>query len=145
MENIIIAKAFDILTGRLREGTISLSNPDLVEKYLLHKLILEEREIFGALWLDVKNRLIASEDIALGTLANVIVFPREVVKSALKHNAANVIFYHNHPSGDPKPSATDRMMTSNMKQVLKLVDVRLSDHIIMAGAKAFSFSRHNEF
>jgi DNA repair protein RadC len=144
MENLIIAKAFDLLTSRLRESTISLSNADLVERYLLHKLILEEREVFGALWPDVKNRLIACEDIAQGTIANVIVFPREVVKSALRHNAAGAIFYHNHPSGDPTPSLEDKKMTSDLKRVLKLVDVCLRDHFIVAGAKTFSFLRHRK-
>ena len=142
MENLIITTAFDLLSRRLRAATISLSNPDLVEKYLLHKLIMEEREVFGALWLDVKNRLVACEDISLGTIANVIVFPREVVKSALRHNAASAIFYHCHPSGDPIPSAADRTMTMDMKRVLKLVDVRLLDHFIVAGTKTFSMSRH---
>ena len=103
-ENRIVEKAFAILTSRLREATISFSSATLVERYLLHKLILEEREIFGALWLDVKNRLIASEDIALGSLNHAQIYPREILKSALKHNAAKVIFFHNHPSGELTPS-----------------------------------------
>jgi DNA repair protein RadC len=140
-ENDIIEKAFAILTSRLREATISVSSSTLVENYLLHKLILEEREIFGALWLDVKNRLIATENIALGTLHQVQIFPREVLKSALKFNAANVIFFHNHPSGDSLPSHTDMVVTSNLKRLLDLIDVRLVDHIIVAGANARSFAR----
>ena len=133
-ENEIIEKAFAILTSRLREATISVSSSTLVENYLLHKLILEEREIFGALWLDVKNRLIATENIALGTLNQVQIFPREV----LKYNAANVIFFHNHPTGDSLPSETDVLVTSNLRRVLGLIDVRLVDHIIVAGARARS-------
>lgn len=129
---------------RLRQGTISLSSPDLVERFLLNKLMLEEREVFGVVWLDVNNRFIACEDIAFGTISTVIVFPRELVKSALKHNAANAIFYHNHPSGSARPSRADLTMTSDMKQILKLIDVCLLDHIIVAGTNTYSLVKHGE-
>ena len=144
IENRIVEKAFAILTSRLREATISVSSTTLAERYLLHKLILEEREIFGALWLDVKNRLIAVEDIALGSLNHAQIFPREILKSALKHNAAKVIFFHNHPSGELTPSHNDKVMTSNMKKMLNLIDVRLEDHIIVAGAQTRSFAKHGD-
>ena len=143
-ENIVVNKAFAILTKRLNESTISFSKLELVEEYLLHKLILEEREIFGAVWIDIKNRLIATEDIALGTLNQVYVYPREILKSALRHNAANVIFYHNHPTGSTVPSETDRMMTANMKGLLKIINVRLLDHIIVSGTKTRSFAKRGE-
>jgi len=144
VENWIIEKAFAILTSRLRDATISISSSALAERYLLHKLILEEREIFGALWLDVKSRLIDCEEIALGTLTQAQVFPREILKSALKHNAAKVIFFHNHPTGDVMPSPKDKLMTSEMKQLLKLIDVKLEDHIIVAGTQTRSFSRNGD-
>jgi DNA repair protein RadC len=143
-ENFVIERALAILTRRLKAGTVSVANPDLAEEYLLHKLILEEREIFGALWLDVKNRLIGIEDIALGSINTVNVYPREVVKSAMRHNAANVIFYHNHPSGEPVPSEADKVMTANMKKLLRLVDVRLLDHIIISGTKTRSLAKRGE-
>jgi len=144
VENRIIEKAFAILTSRLREATISISSSELLKSYLLHKLILEEREIFGALWLDVKNRLIACEEITFGTLTRVPVYPREILKSALKHNAAKVIFFHNHPSGDVDPSHRDKLMTTNMKELLNLIDVQLEDHIIVAGTQTRSFAEHGE-
>ena len=144
VENWIIEKAFAILTSRLRDATISISSSALAEHYLLHKLILEEREIFGALWLDVKSRLIECEEIALGTLTQAQVFPREILKSALKHNAAKVIFFHNHPTGDVMPSPKDKLMTSEMKQLLKLIDVKLEDHIIVAGTQTRSFARNGD-
>jgi DNA repair protein RadC len=143
-ETKVIDKAFDILTRQLNEATISMSSAPVIEKYLLHKLILEEREIFGAMWLDVKNRLITCEDIALGTLYQVCVYPREILKSALRHNAANVIFYHNHPTGDASPSHTDRLMTMNMKKLLKIIDVQLLDHIIVSGTKTRSVTKIEE-
>lgn len=144
IENWIIKKSFAILTSRLRDATISISSSALAERYLLHKLILEEREIFGALWLDVKSRLIECEEIALGTLTQAQVFPREILKSALKHNAAKVIFFHNHPTGDVMPSPKDKLMTSEMKQLLKLIDVKLEDHIIVAGTQTRSFARNGD-
>jgi DNA repair protein RadC len=143
-ENQIIEKALAILTSRLREATTSVSSVKLAENYLLHKLILEEREIFGALWLDVKNRLIASEDIALGTISRIQIYPREVLKSALKYNASKVIFFHNHPTGDSTPSDSDKLMTLNMKRILNVIGVRLIDHIIVAGTQTRSFARDGD-
>jgi len=144
LDNFVIERAFAILTRRLKAGTVSVSNPDLVEKYLLHKLISEEREIFGALWLDVKNRVIGIEDIALGSISTANIYPREIVKSALKHNAASAIFYHNHPSGEPVPSEADKVMTANMKKLLRMMDVRLLDHIIVSGTKTRSLAKRGE-
>jgi len=115
-----------------------------VQEYLLHRLILEEREIFGALCIDAKNRLIACEDIAPGSISNVNVFPREVVKTALKHNAASVIFYHNHPSGDAVPSQTDLTTTSGLTKILRMIGVRVLDHIIVAGTSARSLLSEGE-
>lgn len=143
-ETRIIKKAFAILSKRLRESTISVSSVGLAETYLLHKLVLEEREIFGALWLDAKNRLIACEDIALGTITQAKIFPREILKSALKHNAVKVIFFHNHPSGNAIPSENDKIMTCNMKQLLNLIDVQLEDHIIVAGKETQSLAKLGE-
>lgn len=140
LENSIIEQAFAILTSRLHKATISVSSPQLVEQYLLHKLISEEREIFGALWLNVKNRIIACEDLALGSLTKAAVYPREVVKSALKHNAAGVVFFHNHPSGDAAPSQADKTLTAQLKKTLELVDTRVLDHIIIAGTQTYSFA-----
>ncbi len=111
---------------------------------MLHKLILEEREVFGALWLDVKMRLIHCEDIALGTLARVCIYPREVVKSALKHNAASVILYHNHPTGDAYPTDNDKIITAEIKDLLDIIDVKLLDHIIVAGTKVVSLANRGE-
>jgi DNA repair protein RadC len=140
-EEVIIAKAFAILAKRLNAATISIGSPEIVESYLLHKLMAEEREIFGALWLDVKNRLITVEDIALGTLSKTAVYPREILKSALKYNAANVIFYHNHPTGDARASDADKVMTREMKRLLRFIDVQLLDHVIVSGTKTNSLAR----
>ena len=144
LEKILIDLAFAILTKRLKAATISVSSSELVETCLLHKLIAEEREIFGALWLDMKLRLIAMEDIAMGTVNQVCVYPREIVKSALRHNASAVIFYHNHPTGEAIPSEHDKLMTTNVKRLLHVIGVNLLDHIIVSGTKTRSLAERGE-
>ena len=84
--------------------------------------------------------MIAAEELFRGTLAQTSVYPREVVKSALKHNAAAVIFSHNHPSGVAEPSRADELLTQTLKQALALVDVRTLDHFVVAGTHMVSFS-----
>ena len=118
-----------------------LSSPTAVREWLTLKLGGLGYEVFGALWLDSKNRLIAWEELFRGTLAQTSVFPREVVKRALAHNAAAVLLCHNHPSGVAEPSAADELLTQNLKQALALVDVRVLDHFIVAGnARPLSFA-----
>jgi len=99
-----------------------------------------EREEFHACWLDAQNRLLAIEMLFIGTIHQTSVYPREVVKSALRHNAAAVIVAHNHPSGVAEPSAADLTLTKALRDALALVDVKLLDHIIVAGAHTMSFA-----
>jgi DNA repair protein RadC len=118
-----------------------LSSPAAVREWLTLKLAGLGYEVFGALWLDSKNRLIAWEELFRGTLSQTSVFPREVVKQALAHNAAAVLLCHNHPSGVAEPSQADELLTQNLKQALALVDVRVLDHFIVAGtARPLSFA-----
>jgi DNA repair protein RadC len=93
-----------------------------------------------ALFLDAQHRVIASEELFKGTLTQTSVYPREVVKRALHHNAAAVIFAHNHPSGVAEPSQSDQLLTDALKQALALVDVRVLDHFIVAGVGCLSFA-----
>ena len=93
-----------------------------------------------AIFLDAQHRVTASEELFSGTLTQTSVYPREVVKRALYHNAAAVIFAHNHPSGVTEPSQSDRMLTDALKQALSLVDVRVLDHFIVAGSGCLSFA-----
>lgn len=111
----------------------TLSSPGQVRDWLKLRLGNQAREIFLVLWLDAQNRLVASEDLFTGTLTQTAVYPREVVKSALAHNAAAAILAHNHPSGVAEPSRADEMITQTLKEALALVDVRLLDHFIIAG------------
>lgn len=108
--------------------------PAAVRQWLRLQLAGRPHEVFMALWLDAQNRLIASEELFRGTLTQTSVYPREVVKSALRHNAAGVILAHNHPSGACEPSPADEALTQNLKTALQLVDVKLLDHFIVAGA-----------
>ena len=106
------------------------------------RLLLHDRghEVFVCLFLDAQHRMIASEELFRGTLAQTSVYPREVLKAALAHNAAAVIFAHNHPSGVAEPSRADELLTQALKQALGLVDIRTLDHFVVAGNQVVSFA-----
>ncbi|MCX7174187.1 MAG: DNA repair protein RadC [Proteobacteria bacterium] len=115
--------------------------PTAVRDWLRLNLSHLPHEAFVALWLDARNRLIAHDELFRGTLTQTSVYPREVVKAALKHNAAAVILAHNHPSGVAEPSRADEALTVTLKQALTLVDVKVLDHFIVAGnAPPLSFA-----
>jgi DNA repair protein RadC len=97
-------------------------------------------EVFVVVFLDAQHRVVASEELFRGTLTQTSVYPREVVKRALHHNAAAVILAHNHPSGVAEPSRADEALTAALKQALGLVDVRVLDHFVVAGDGALSFA-----
>ena len=119
----------------------ALSTPGAVRDYLRLHLAGLRHEVFFVLWLDAQNRLIAAEELFRGTLTQTSVYPREVVKAALAHNAAAVVFAHNHPFGVAEPSSADTHLTRELKQALALVDVKVLDHFIVAGsAQPLSFA-----
>ena len=118
-----------------------LNSPQAVRDYLVLKLGNLTKEVFLILFLDTQNRLIASEDMFSGSLKETSVYPREVIKRALHHNAASVIFAHNHPTGIAQQSSADELLTKQLKQALDLVDVRVLDHFIVAGNQTLSFSQ----
>ena len=127
------------LVEELRRDVV-FSSPALVPAYLSALFAGREYESFVVLFLDSQHRLIASEELFRGTIDSASVYPREVVKAALRHNAGAVIFGHNHPSGVAEPSAADRTLTDRLKQALALVEVRVLDHFVLAGANAVSFA-----
>lgn len=131
-----VYRALGLLEKVLTERPIEFNSPQAVRDYLRLNLALEEREVFMCLWLDSQNKLIEAERVSLGTLGQTLVYTREVVKAALRHNAASVILAHNHPSGVVEPSEADISLTQNMRRVLAMVDVRVLDHLIVGGAKA---------
>lgn len=99
-----------------------------------------EHEVFATFWLDASHRLISYEELFRGTLTQTSVYPREVVKSAIRVNAAAAIFAHNHPSGSLEPSTADEMLTRHLKQALALVDVRVVDHLVVSGNRTRSMA-----
>jgi DNA repair protein RadC len=123
------------LADEARAGDL-LASPAVVRDWLRLKLAALHHEVFCALWLDNRNRLIGFEELFRGTLTQTSVYPREVVKQALGRNAAAVIFAHNHPSGVAEPSRADEALTQALKQALALVDVKLLDHFVIAGQLA---------
>ncbi len=128
------------LAEEVRAGDL-LTSPAAVRDWLRLKLAALPHEVFCALWLDNRHRLIAFEELFRGTLARTSVFPREVVKHALACNAAAVVFAHNHPSGAAEPSSADEALTQALKQALALVDVKVLDHFVVAGhAPPLSFA-----
>jgi DNA repair protein RadC len=117
-----------------------LNSPKQVHDYLCLKLGNLTREVFVVLFLDAQNRVVTTEEMFSGTLTQTSVYPREVVKRALHHNAASVIFAHNHPSGLAQQSQADELITKQLKQALALVDVQVLDHFIVAGNQTLSFA-----
>lgn len=118
----------------------ALNSPRAVRDYLRLTLAAREQEIFAVLLLDAQHRVIACEELFQGTLTQTSVYPREVVKCALRHNAAAVIFAHNHPSGVAEPSHADEILTRSLKSALALVDIQVLDHFIVAGTRTMSFA-----
>lgn len=122
----------------------SLCTPDAVRGYLRSTFTCQPHESFIVMFLDVKHRLIDTTEMFRGTLTHTSVYPREVVKAALRRNAAGVMLAHNHPSGEASPSDADLRLTSALVQALALVDVRVVDHFIVAGSHIHSFAEHGQ-
>ncbi len=138
-DDAIIAKALSILDARMRQHGEAMISPNSVKSYLRLKLSNLEHEIFCVLFLDSQNRVIEFVELFRGTLSQASVYPREVVKAALAHNAAAVMFAHNHPSGEAEPSKADTVLTDQLKNSLSLVDVKVLDHFIV-GDTVLSFA-----
>ncbi|MDC7828974.1 MULTISPECIES: DNA repair protein RadC [Pseudomonas] len=118
----------------------ALESPQQVRDYLKARLRHEPHEIFGCLFLDTRHRVLAFEALFHGTIDGASVYPRQVVKRALAHNAAAVILTHNHPSGIAEPSQADRLLTTRLKDALTLVDVRVLDHFIVGDGEPLSMA-----
>ena len=118
----------------------AMSSPRAVREFLQLSLGGRPHEVFVALFLDSQNRMLGSEELFRGTLTQTSVYPREVVKTALRYNAAGVIFAHNHPSGVAEPSRADELLTQTLKQALSLVEIKTLDHFIVAGTRTVSFA-----
>ena len=122
----------------------ALGSPQAVRDYLRLILRDKEYEVFCCVFLDAQHRVLAVEELFRGTLTQTSVYPREIVKRALAHNAAALILAHNHPSGVAEPSQADRLLTRRLSESLALVDIRVLDHFIVAGASSLSFMEAGE-
>ncbi len=127
----------------VREGRARYSEPlrlsSDVFRFLQRKARVWDREHFLMLPLDGKNRVLGFEVVSVGTLTASLVHPREVFKAAILANAAAIVVAHNHPSGDPTPSAEDRAITQRLKQAGELLGIRLLDHVVLGADRYYSF------
>lgn len=136
----LIQEAKSVLYASLRAPGTLLAQPKQVKDFLEFELAGEEHEVFACLFLNSQHQLIAVERLFYGTIDGAAIYPREVVKASLKHNAAAVIFSHNHPSGDSTPSEADKRITKTLKDILAVVDVRVLDHIVVGYGATYSFA-----
>lgn len=139
-ERAVIEAALAIVRARMREGGDGMSSPDAARELAVLHMAGLERERFSVMFLNAQNQLIAIEDLFDGTLSQTSVHPREVVKAALRHNAAAAILMHNHPSGCCEPSRADEHLTATLRSTLSLVDVRVLDHLVVGRDRATSFA-----
>lgn len=135
----VIALAKRILKRRFRRGS-ALTSPAATKDFVQVELAEQEQEIFACIFLDNRHRIIQFEKLFYGTLTGSSVHPREVVKRALLLNAGAVIFAHNHPSGVAEPSTADRSITRQLEDALKLIEVRILDHIVVSAEGVVSFA-----
>jgi len=136
----IIRAAMALMESQISEYGTALGSPQAVRDYLRLRMTGLTCEIFSCMFLDAQNRVIAYEEMFRGTLTQTSVFPREVIKRSLDHNAAAVVFAHNHPPGVAEPSLADEVLTQTLKHALQMIDVKVLDHFIVGGSSAMSFS-----
>jgi DNA repair protein RadC len=139
-ENEILRLAKEITAARLIRAGPQVSSSQLAGDFLSHLIGSNEREVFIIIFLDARHWIITYEELFQGTINCSAVYPREIVKRVLFHNAAAVILAHNHPSGDPAPSSNDHLVTARIKDALALIETRVLDHLILAGSKWVSFA-----
>ena len=131
--------AREFLKEKILEKPISKSSKEVFD-YLYHSMRDVKKEIFKILFLDGKNHIIDMEDLFEGTLNMSSVYPREIIKSAIKHNAVALIFVHNHPSGSPEPSLSDKEITKDLIEASNTMQIKVLDHIIIGDNRYFSFA-----
>ena len=141
-ENEILYLAKEITAARLARAGPQISSSQLAGDFLTHLIGSNDREVFLVVFLDAQHKIIAHEELFQGTINVSPVFPREIVKRVLFHNAAAVILAHNHPSGNPTPSPNDQLVTTRVKEALALIETSVLDHLILAGSSWFSLADH---
>jgi DNA repair protein RadC len=140
-EASIVSQAIAILESKYKRDELHANSPDAVKIYCRLRIGNLEHEEFHVLFLDYRYRLISAERLFMGSIAGVNVYPREIAKRVLNHNASAVIILHNHPSGSCAPSEADKEITSRLQEALGLLDIRVLDHIIVSQIDSFSFAQ----
>lgn len=135
----VIKLALSVLAERHRAGRV-LRSPEQTRSFLRLKLVNRKHEVFGALFLDNRHRVIRVAELFQGTIDGASVYPRVVVQRALELNAAAVVLFHNHPSGVAEPSHADEAITQRLRDALALVDIRVVDHFVVAAGESVSFA-----
>lgn len=134
-------RALQVLERRIRSGPL-FEHPDAIKDFLRIRLARKEYEVFAVLWLDNNNRLIEFDELFRGTVSQAWVYPREVVRQAIKHNACACVLSHNHPSGCYEPSHADKSLTYSVQAALATLDICVLDHVIVSAAGVFSMAEH---
>ena len=138
-QSSVVALALKVLSGRFRRGR-TVNAPQDVQQFLRLKLSGRRNEVFGVIFLDARNRLIRIAELFHGTVDGAAVYPRVVVQKALDNNAAAIMLFHQHPSGNCSPSEADRGITLKLGRALALVDIRLVDHLVVTDSAFVSLA-----
>ncbi len=146
LEQQVINHAIEILADKLvcQDNESNLTSATRTKQFLQLKLATSEREIFAVIFLNGQNRVIAYEEMSIGTLDAAAVYPREIVKRALDLNASNMILAHNHPTGVLEASHADDLITQRIFQATRFFDIQVLDHIIVSAAGTFSYAEHQK-
>jgi len=129
----------EVLKEKIIEQPVHSSSREVFD-YLAYSMRDLKKEIFKVIYLNNRNQIIDTADLFEGTLDSIPICPREIVESAIKHNAARLIFAHNHPSGDPAPSKSDKQLTRDLVFIGMILDIKVLDHIVIGGDRYFSFA-----
>jgi DNA repair protein RadC len=129
-DEAILSAAEEVLWHRVHRGDL-MHEPSAAGRFLRYRLAAKEHEVFCVMFLDNRHRVIAVENLFTGTIDGCEVYPREILKRSLHHNASAVILGHNHPSGNCEPSAADRAVTLRIRDALTYIEVRLLDHFVV--------------
>ncbi len=135
----VVKLALEVMAKEVAAGPV-ITGDEAAARYIQLRTGRREREVFGCLFLDTRNRLIRDEPLFYGSVDRSMVYPRVILQKALKHNASALICYHNHPSGVAEPSASDMQVTCRAKDLLEEIDVRLLDHIVVSRTETVSMA-----
>ena len=139
-DDATIRRALKILETRMMVSSDIMSTPDMVKDFLKLRLGQLPYEVFGVVFLTNRHTVIDTAEIFRGTINSASVHPREIVRDCITHNATAVIFYHNHPSGNPEPSQADQRITDRLHNALALIDVQVLDHVVIGHTSHVSFA-----